>query len=444
MGTRFRPSLILALASLFVGCASYTERVSKIRDSYYTLHVDQAQLLVEQALGDDPLNADVLRLEQAMIHLAGGRPNEAEQVLRQARDRFDELEDTGQARAALSYVTDDRRRVYPGEDYEKVLIRAMLALCNLMHDGGDAEAYSLQVIDKQQQIIQAASNNKGENPKLNYQPVALAPYLRGVLREATHLDYDDAERSYTAVVNWQPNFIAAKHDLHRAATGHHSAKGNGVLYVFTLVGRGPYKEQATEIPTTASLLIAGEILSATGEHTVPPNVAPIKVPKVVAQANGVASVGIDVGGRPIGATETVTDVTQLAVQQYAAIYPQVIARAVARRCLKKGLLYGAKEVGGVSNGSLSNIAIDVAGIAWEATESADTRCWSLLPDKIQVLRVELPAGEHAVTLRALGLHGQVAGNGTTQNVRIADGRNTYLLASMPGSRVVGKVLVSEP
>ena len=31
-------------------------------------------------------------------------------------------------------------------------------------------------------------------------------------------------------------------------------------------------------------------------------------------------------------------------------------------------------------------------MAWEASEAADTRCWGLLPDKIQVLRIELPAG----------------------------------------------------
>jgi len=42
------------------------------------------------------------------------------------------------------------------------------------------------------------------------------------------------------------------------------------------------------------------------------------------------------------------------------------------------------------------LAVDLAGVAWEATESADTRCWGLLPDQIQVLRVELPAGRHEI------------------------------------------------
>ena len=43
---------------------------------------------------------------------------------------------------------------------------------------------------------------------------------------------------------------------------------------------------------------------------------------------------------------------------------------------------------------MTSVALDIAGIAWEATEAADTRCWGLLPEKIQVLRIELPAGRH--------------------------------------------------
>jgi len=445
---RFARSLMLAALAALCGCASYSDRVAQIRSAYYANGLESAETLTEKALQAGRSDADVLRLEQAMIDLASGRPKEAEQTLRLVRDRFDELERAevaGKATAALSYLSDDQRRVYAGEDYEKILIRAFLSLSNLMHDGGDAEAYSLQVIDKQNQIIEAGlDKKKGENPKANYQRVALAPYLRGVLREATHLDYDDAERSFAAVCSWQPEFVSAKADLQRAAHGAHSSAGNGVLYVFTLVGRGPYKQVADEIPSTAALLIAGEILSAAGGQTVPPNISTIKVPQVCAPINEIASVGVDVDGRPIGATETVTDVTQLAVSQYSAIYPQVVARAVARRVVKKGVIYGAKEMTDINKGSPLNLAVDLAGVAWEATESADTRCWGLLPDKIQVLRIELPAGEHQVTLRSLYRTGNASSLAATQTVRIADGRNTYLLGSFPGAKLVGKVLVSQP
>lgn len=440
-------SLLLAGLLLCCGCASYADRIAQIRAAYYSGGLESAVTLTDEALKSDRTDADVLRLEQAMIHLAAGRPQQAEQTLRLVRDQFDELERaelSGKATSALSYLSDDQRRVYAGEDYEKILIRVFLSLSNLMHDGGDAEAYSLQVIDKQQQIIDAAVDNKGENPKANYQRVALAPYLRGVLREATHVDYDDAERSFTAVAQWQPQFVAAQADLERAKHGAHSAPGNGVLYVFTLVGRGPYKQVAEEIPSTAALLVAGEILSAAGGQTVPPNIATIKVPRVCAQINEIGSVGVDVDGQPIGATATVTDVTELAINQYSAIYPQVVARAVARRVLKKGVVYGTKEFTGISKGTPLNLAVDLLGVAWEATESADTRCWGLLPDKIQVLRIELPAGDHQVALRGLYRTGIASALTTTQSVRLVDGRNTYMLASFPSTQLVGQILVSQP
>ncbi len=63
----------------------------------------------------------------------------------------------------------------------------------------------------------------------------------------------------------------------------------------------------------------------------------------MARRGGTAAVGVDVGGQPIGMTETITDVTQLAVSQQEAMYPTIIARAVARRVLKNGVIYGGKE-----------------------------------------------------------------------------------------------------
>jgi hypothetical protein len=438
----FRAWLLLTLA--LAGCSTYGQRVEQVRAEFYSNQLAAASAAASEARQKQRAGTDVFQLDQALIELAAGHAAQSEKLLREVRDRFDSLEGPAAGEAALSYLTDDNRRAYSGEDYEKVLIRAFLALGNLLEGGGDAEAYSLQLIDKQEQIVAAAAKPDQENPKANYQRVALAPYLRGVLREATHHDYDDAERSYTSVVSWQPQFQSGRVDLARATSGAHSRPGHGVVYVFALTGRGPHKIEAVEVPSTAALLVAGEIVSAVGQQTVAPNVAPVKVPLVVAQHSRVRTIGVGAGNQPLGTTETITDVTQLAVQQYQAIYPQVIARAIARRCLKKGALYGAKQATGVQKGSLTGLAYDLAGIAWEASESADLRCWSLLPDKIQVLRVELPAGEHDLSLCPLGAANAPLAPAATRRIAIADGCNTYVLANFPDGPLVGQVLVSQP
>jgi hypothetical protein len=216
-----------------------------------------------------------------------------------------------------------------------------------------------------------------------------------------------------------------------------------VAYVFALVGRGPYKQQVSEIPSSQALLIADRILGATGKHTLPPTIAPIKVPQVATQQCGVDRVLVSLADQPAGATEIVTDVGQLAVQQYQAVYDHIVARAVARRVVKKAAVYAAKEQLEVANSGWFNFAMDAAGVAWEATESADTRCWSLLPDSIQVLRLELPAGQHEISLQPAAAAAPI-GQATSVQVPIEDGRNTYVLACYPGPTLAGRIQISCP
>ena len=205
---------------------------------------------------------------------------------------------------------------------------------------------------------------------------------------------------------------------------------------------GPYKEETLEIPSTVALLIADRILSNNSTYSLPPTIAPIKVPKVVAPSSSVSYVRVAVDRQPVGSTATITDVGRMAVEQYEAIYPQVIATAVVRRIVKKGIVYGTKEAIGGKRNSLLNVGLDVAGVAWEATEAADTRCWGLLPDKIQVLRVELPAGSTRSRWQPSAPSAWAAKR--RKRVTIADGRNTYLLANFPDAQLVGKILTNQP
>jgi hypothetical protein len=213
--------------------------------------------------------------------------------------------------------------------------------------------------------------------------------------------------------------------------------------VFALVGRGPYKEETFEVATQLSLLIADQIISATNKYSLPPTIAPVKVPKIVVSQNYVTNIGVSVDGQYAGPTETITDIGRMALEQHEAIYPRIIANAVVRRVVKKGIVLGAKEALGAVENTMTSVALDVVGIAWEATEAADTRCWGLLPDKIQVLRVELPAGQHRVALQPLSQYG-ANGGAEQQAVTILDGRNTYLLANFPDARLVGKMVTNEP
>lgn len=433
-------SMLLAGALSASGCATHGDKLESIRSAFNAGRVEQAESIVQREIAERSSDADVLKLDRAIIQLADARPDEAERTLREVRDHFDFLEQKDAGESVVATLTDDTKLAYSGEDYEKILIRCFLALSNLMADGQDASAYALQVGDKQRQIINAEGASAENNPKLAYKRVALGAYLHGAIQEATHANYDEAARAIQLVANWEPSFEDASADLKRVSTGRHSEPGNGVLYVFTMVGRGPYKEERLETPTSNALLIADRILTATSKHSLPPTIAPIKVPVVVRSSNQIDSVLVETDTGASGVTKTITDVGQLAVDQYDAIFPKVMARAVVRRVVKKGAVYATKDAANIDD-PLASFALDAAGVLWEASESADTRCWGLLPDRIQVLRLELPAGEHVVKLRPASRNAPI-GAEASHTVGIDDGRNTYLMANFPEDRLVGQILVS--
>ena len=434
---------LLSLAVLATaGCATHTDRLIAVRNSFHAGDLDGALGLLDKQLERGRGDTNVLLLEKSSVQLAAGKPGQAEQNLRIVRDRFDHLEQKSLAETTWSLFSDDEQLSYAGEDYEKVLIRAYLAIANLMHSGGDAEAYCLQMIDKQARIVAAAAEPDGTNPKAVYQQVALAPYLRAALHEETHRDFDDVARYREMVVSWQPGFAPGTDDLMRSRTGRHSAPGHGVVYVIALVGRGPFKDETVEVPSTAALMIANAALNVTGHKTLPPVVAPIKVPRVVAMPNRISALAVGVNGVPHGRTSTITDVTQMAVTQCEANHAHVVARALVRRAVKEATIGAAKQIAGTQEGSFQAVAFELAGLVWQFTENADTRCWGLLPDTIQVLRLELPAGQHEIRFEPLDRNHRIMGLSTSRSVTIPDGRNAYVLVTYPGPDPVGEILAS--
>jgi len=425
------------------GCATHLDHLQPIRNDFYQGNVQAARISLEKELHKHRGEKDVLQLDQAMIELAAGRPAEAERLLRTVRDRFDHLEQKSVAEGAASMLTDDMALAYAGEDYERVLIRAMLSLTNLMTDGGDATAYALQVTEKQQEIVtRLESEELDDRLRMEaYKQVALGPYVRAMIAEESPLTLDDAVRARVEVANFAPEFPMAKSDLQRAEHEVPIPPGHGVLYVFGLVGRGPVKEQVSEVTTQAALLVADRIVSAVSPRGLPPTLAPVPIPRVVKTSSSLDFLQVQVDGEVAGQTATLVDIGQMAVLQNEARKSEIIGRAVARRVLKKGAIYAVKEGVNAAPNSPTSLALNVVGIAWEATERADLRCWGLLPDRIQVLRVTLPAGEHELELHPANRHGAF-GIPARKTVRIHDGRNTYVMGQFPDSRPVGELLVS--
>jgi uncharacterized protein len=426
---RYRIQACLLMALSAVGCASSLSRMADGRTSYLHGDFKTARLSLEKAAKSHKL-ADTAQLDLAMIELADGHPEKAEERLRRLRDRFDALPAVAPVGATVSLATDDRSRQFRPSDYEQVLVRTLLAITSLARDGSDAEAYTLQSIAK--------SESLGKTPP------AITPYLRGVLREATYHDFDDATKAYAQVAAINPMFAPAGEDIARASGGSHSQPGHGVLYVVAFTGQGPVLESVEASTTSAALSIASSVWSAevfkvdqdksSGLPASLPNIATVKVPEVVIPPSEIAAVGVTVDRKVFGATQTLTDVGRLAVEQNQAEMPMIMARAIVRRAFKEATVTAAARGINLDGRQASLFQFAVAS-AWASLEKADTRCWSLLPREFQVFRVELPEGDHLVRYAPIAARGVEIGQPIEQVVKIEDGRNTYRFVIAPDRKV---------
>lgn len=438
-------SIALVALTTCCGCARSLQTIDHARDAYAAGDLASATDTLSKLADRRGRFADAASLDLAMVELADGELTAAESRLRNLRDKFDSLPDLSIAQEAAAVVTDDTARVFRPAGYEQVMVRAMLAVCSLAGDASDAEAYALQATMKQKELQRDAESRGVLNSEEDYQMIALAPYLRGVLREATHHDFDDAAKEYKLVSAVRPQFLPAGDDIARATEGAHSQPGHGVLYVVACVGRGPQLHETTAPTTSTALSIASVVLNAeTNEEQgsdgkrvrgpILPNIAAVKVPTVVVPPSNVAALGVRVGGVLYGATQTLTDVGELATHQVEAEMPWTIARAVIRRATKEVTVAQVGDALGLDGigGSLFHFA---AASAWSGAENADTRCWGLLPREIQVLRAELPSGTHQVSLEMLGRNGGISGVARTETIEIINGRNRYLVVIAPGEEL---------
>ncbi len=489
---RFTIAAIACLGWVWMlsGCQTHRQLIEQAHESYWQGDLDRSEAVLARAMERPKNDLAVLQLDQAMLEFQLGNFADSQGLLKQARQELAAIPPASEtARSAASLLTDDTRRAYTGEDHEKLLLQVLLALNSLLRGDGDAVAYAHQLGNECAALLasrpveattaeQTASSPQPGSPSdsagapsspapessassspfptaIAAQPLtpkidlvrfelAFAPLLRAIIRGESVLNHDDKWRHLQEANQWRPGSDFLQQELARAAAGELAPPGYGSLYVIGLVGRGPTKVTGTEEVTSQALLVADQILSALGDYTLPPTVAPIKVARIELSPITVDSLRVSIDNRELGTTENVGDIGRLAVSRQEEQMPQIIARAVVRRVLKKSLIVAGKSASGAdkeSGNDLTSLLYTAAGVAWEAAEQADLRCWSLLPGSIQVYRIDLPAGEHQLDLRG-EFQGRTVSQRFGSQVRIRDGETSFAIATLPDRQATGRVSVT--
>ncbi len=125
----------------------------------------------------------------------------------------------------------------------------------------------------------------------------------------------------------------------------------------------------------------------------------------------------DTAGAPIAAA----DLSSAVARRWDAQRPAMVARMVTRGVAKYLAAREVEKKGNKESEALGWLAARAVNFAGNAMERADTRSWSLLPDRISVVRLTLPPGEHDVQLQVLASDGSVAQTVELGRVSLAAG-----------------------
>ncbi len=435
--------MTLAAVLALSGCATYFERVAEARYAWRQGDYRFADEELRRVASEDDDSAHLYRLERAVVQLCLGRPDVAEELLSEGLAGLDERYSSSFVDSVGAMLLDDRSLEYGGEDYEHVIGRALLAVANLMAGGRDVAAYANAVIEKQLEIMDAYEDHEGTKPKLAYKLVPFGVYLRAILAEESPLKTDVARREFARFAELQPDFPYAEADIDRVENGIHSAPGNGVIHVIALVGTGPTKVETEEPVSGAALAIAQYIWAIYRRRVVLPNITAVVIPTLAFHRDNPTAVQVSLNGDDAGITATATDVDAIAREQFVVMRDAVIARAVLRRAIKIAAVEGTKEAVNRERDPVIDLFLSIFGLIWTGAERADTRGWSFLPSKFQVLRVEAPAGDHELSFQPLRGQNPV-GRVPSVRVRVRDGFNSYVVVQVPSQWGGPQPLTSEP
>jgi uncharacterized protein len=119
---------------------------------------------------------------------------------------------------------------------------------------------------------------------------------------------------------------------------------------------------------------------------------------------------------------------ELEAERVASV-TRMVARGIAKYLVSREAERGAEKKGGEVAGFLVG---RLTNLAANELERADTRSWSLLPDRVSMVRAHLPEGEHRVRVEIVGAGGAVLETRDLGSIRVRAGG-----LSLRSERVLG-------
>ncbi len=369
-----------------------------MRDNLLTGRTDLARQTAEEKDQDQD---DVLAcLNKGMLRRMTNDYVGSNQIFEIAKQRMESLYGVSITDAAASVTINDAVRDYKGDRYEQILLHAYMAMNYLQL--GELDSARVEILQADVKMMEW-----GEQPDED----PFVRYLAGIIFEALGendqalVSYRKAMDVYIATRNEQLITVPVmlKKDLLRLLADqglrdeYRKLKSEFGLENFKPTELSDDFGELIVILNNGLAPIREESSIMTFSPEVQSNVR-IALPVYRYESAPVNKVRLKTSEK-LFELETVENIDRLARQALDDDMPLVMARAIARAVVKYQSQKSAQE-----QHALAGFLLTVTNLA---TERADTRSWTTLPQEIQMTRVVLPVGQHDISIEIVNAAGRV-------------------------------------
>lgn len=465
-----RFAAIALIVSLTFGCASTGEVQEQVaRKMLLDDYVGAIEIVESQReKAFDGKNRLLYFLERGMLLHVDGQYRESNAAFEEAKRVGDELYTLSLSNEGISLMTNDYALDYAGENFERTLIHLFSALNYILLYEPDAALVEARQVSDYLRKLQVDSTNQNV-----YQEDAFARYLSALLFESggeldsAFVDYKKAASAYLAynadygvhrpdslmpnaervasrLGSWAQNDL---HDLGSSAGPRILPADAGEVVILHYNGLSPIKGQDKyAIPFSEAWLLAGIVQAAAhGDNQRDFNraiafssqisnvdVVAVAFPKFVERPYSIARmIPKATAALEVSRPELVEDIGAIAEKDLADRIVRIRAKTIARAAIKYAIQKGAEEAARQAGGEYSGLlaaATQIAGnIARYASEQADKRVWSTLPDQIWMSSIVLPEGTHDISIDFMNAKQIVVESRVIPAVEVAPGTRQFVI-----------------
>jgi hypothetical protein len=390
--------MLVFLALYLGGCATYSQQAVSMRDNLVTGRADLARIAAETE--DEDENDVLASLNKGMLRRMTNDFAGSNQILEVAKQQIKSLYGVSVTDTAASLTINDAVRAYKGPRYEQVLLHAYMAMNYLqLNEPDSARVEMLQADVKMMEW--------GEQPDED----PFVRYFSGMIYEALGendqalVSYRKARDVYLTTRNEQLLEVPLmlKKDLLRLLADQGlSDEYTRLKSEFGLAGFTPEKVSADfgeliVILNTGLAPIRTESAVMTFSSEVQGHVR-VAFPVYSHEPKPAKKARLKISGKVLD-LEVVENIDRLARQALEEEMPIIMTRAIARAVVKYRSQSSAQD-----QNALAGFLLTVTNLA---TERADTRSWTTLPQEIQMARVLVPVGQHNVSIEIVNAAGRV-------------------------------------